>query len=405
MEKRGYKIIIYVSVIAIFIGVVGLFISIRFDNKNAGIDSVVRSVKEGSSIVFSEIPVKDSENDLQVLRTFVPYGYSVESNVDWTLASYIYPAEISLCAYSKDKNRHLYFFSTKEYIEQLDENVDEVFGGEPLNDVNKKYMGAQDYLFEKVREMNADASNISIIKKETFTEEEISNMKKLVDSDARNLDILLSPDEENEDDEHGYVKIEETSVEPASIIFKFEDNGKEYKQQMSTILTSIIIIHRSESGKIHRERLWSAVAVYGYKSDASKFNENDEIYEMFIENTETDQSWLTALSRTRQDIFFDDKNNKIDIEIAKEMAPEIVKKAYFNEKNGFKSSHDLMKSMIDMWDFFNKDMQKYSYLEDDSLTIPKKYAEAYYSEPLHYIYMGTKHMELPDNWNEMKIIS
>ena len=64
-----------------------------------------------------------------------------------------------------------------------------------------------------------------------------------------------------------------------------------------------------------------------------------------------------------------------------------------------------MKSMIDMWDFFNKDMQKYSYLEDDSLTIPKKYAEAYYSEPLHYIYMGTKHMELPDNWNEMKIIS
>ena len=68
MEKRGYKIIIYVSVIAIFIGVVGLFISIRFDNKNAGIDSVVRSVKEGSSIVFSEIPVKDSENDLQVLR-------------------------------------------------------------------------------------------------------------------------------------------------------------------------------------------------------------------------------------------------------------------------------------------------------------------------------------------------
>ena len=185
MEKRGYKIIIYVSVIAIFIGVVGLFISIRFDNKNAGIDSVVRSVKEGSSIVFSEIPVKDSENDLQVLRTFVPYGYSVESNVDWTLASYIYPAEISLCAYSKDKNRHLYFFSTKEYIEQLDENIDEVFGGEPLNDVNKKYMGAQDYLFEKVREMNADASNISIIKKETFTEEEISNMKKLVDSDAR----------------------------------------------------------------------------------------------------------------------------------------------------------------------------------------------------------------------------
>lgn len=400
MENHGYKLIICISIVAIFAGVIGLFTTRRFETNDIGIDSIVKSVKEGSALVFSEVPIKDSVNDLQVLRTFVPYGYETESDVNWTLTSYIYPAEISFHAYSKDKSKQLYFTSTKEYVEKLDYNVEEIFGEEPLNDTRKAYTSAREYLLEKFNEINSNASNISVVKEESFTEEELSNMKKLVDEDARNIDILLSPDEEHEDEEHGYVKIEETSVEPASVIFKFEDDGNEYNQQMSTILTSIIIIHKNRDGEIHKERLWTSVAVYGYKAESSAFKENEDIYKVFVSNTATDQRWLTALSRMRQEIFFNDTNNEVDIESARKAAPETVKKAYFDEKGEFKDSHDLMRNMIGMWDFFNRDMINYLYLGDSNLVIPAKYDEVYCSDT-RYVYMGTKRIRLPDGWYEM----
>lgn len=402
MGEKGYKIIILISVIAIFMGIIGLFTARQSDIKDIEIDSIVKSIKEGSALVFDEVPVKDKADDLQVLRTFVPYGYEVESNINWTLTSYIYPAEASFYAYSKDEGKHLYFFSTKEYIEPLDENTEDVFGGKLLSYNTKPYTGAQAYLIEKLKEINSNASNISIVKEESFTKEEISNMQKIVNETARNIDILLSPDEENEDDEHGYVKIEETLVEPASIIFEFEDNGKKYNQQMSTILTSIIVVHKNKSGEIHRERLWASVAVYGYKAESSVFNENDDIYKIFITNTAIDQRWLTALSRVRREVFFPKEGSDATVEDMKRMAPEVVKKAYFDEKGEFKSGHDLMRSMVDMWDFFNKDMIKYLYLGDTNLLIPSKYSEVYYSDE-HHVYIGTKHIDLPYEWNEMVV--
>lgn len=402
MKKNNSNIIIIASIILVIIGAILVVVFRQFSFKTASEEDIAERINKGDAIIYNETVITDDSNDLQVARTFIPDGYKVEFNVDWTLTSYIYPADISIKAYSEDRKKELNFFSTKEYLENLDDN-DNIFGEEPRNDAYKSYTGAENYLLEKVKEISPNAENISVEKKESFTEEEISKMKEIVDVEAKNIDILLSPDEEHEDDDHGYVKILETSVEPAVITFSFEENGNSYKQKLSTIIYSIAIEHKSENNEIHRERLWTSSAVYGYKAENSVFDEDDSIYSMFILNTKNDQRWLTSLSRARQDLFFNSDNTKKEINIAKEEAPEILKKVYFNEKSEFKEGKDLMDGMMEVWDFFNKDTVKYKYFADTDIMVQEKYKSVYINNASKKVYTGLKDINLPKEWRSPDI--
>ncbi len=232
--------------------------------------------------VPTTLKVKDSLSSMISFKAKVPRIWSTNSATTWNIKNFVYPADSFIESVYKKGTITFSYQSPKVYAEILGaptiKHVENKYN--PLiNFETKKFMTAERFIDNYIRQENVGANEIRIFSKDIM--------------DANIIDTLKL--QQQKAGENPYIM-------PAIVTYSYVLNGARYKQMVMTVISSVDKEERLYNEQKQMEtvyyRLWKVHFILSYKARLTPYEKYLPVFNKFAQSIQYNENWLNGVKGT-----------------------------------------------------------------------------------------------------------
>ncbi|MBQ2644928.1 hypothetical protein IJG14_05065 [bacterium] len=365
--------------------------------------------EEASKIFKFEI-INEPKSKIEFARVLLPQDFNLNYNIFW-IRNLEAPVLLSVSAVSNNRDIK-FFYSSKITFSDNGRQLDsfKLSDIDSLSKITKQnFQTIQDYVLKFIKKENPSAQNIQILSsqycqkdiKEYLTEEmykKIENLKLNTKTDIKSSKIdIINP-----------------NVEPYTVTYKFEKDGKKYKQTVITMLNSLDFEYTKKTKynifEKNKRKIWTVTGLYSYCAEIDIYDEYYNDFIIFAANTAFNQKAYESIELVKKQMLVELNPIYRDVHTnspLKNMPSELFRRYYKGGLANYsedktspmqKPSLEQIRWYVNIIEPLNSyKLKNLRGIGNQIIYIPKKFKYIYYSPVNNYITVDTNKNKLSGN--------